>query len=214
MHPLKENTMKKLCCVSMMFAIAALVTAASWAQDECSVPGAPPDTTAASAEETPQVELKTDTAFAYCAVEMTGSYDQHEAAFTKLFEEAMNQGIYGGMPFGIYWNSPADTPVEKLAWDVGFMLPPGNAPKPPLAIKKWDFTTMASLKYRGVFGGADMDRAYGRLFQWIADNGYLAAGPMMEVFLNAPSPDENGVLYGAVEIVVPIQKSPPGKSAK
>ena len=199
--------MKKLCRILAMFAVAALVSAASWAQDECSVPVAPADTTGGG-EVTPQVELKTDTAFAYCAVEMTGSYDQHEAAFTKLFEEAMNQGIYGGMPFGIYWNSPANTPAEQLKWDVGFVLPPGSAPKPPLAIKKWDFTTMASLKYRGVFGGVEMDRAYGRLFQWIADNGYLAAGPMMEVFLNAPSPDENGVLYGAIEIVVPIEKAP------
>ncbi len=199
--------MKKLCSILAMFVLAALVATASLAQDACSVPVAPADT-AGGGEVGPQVELKTDTAFAYCAVEMTGSYDQHEAAFTKLFEEAMNQGIYGGMPFGIYWNSPADTPVEQLKWDVGFALPAGNAPKPPLAIKKWDFTTMASLRYRGVFGGVDMDQAYGRLFQWIADNGYLAVGPMMEVFLNAPSPDESGALYGAVEIVVPIEKAP------
>ena len=205
--------MKKLCCILATLAVAALVATASLAQDACSVPVAPADTTGGG-EVAPQVELKTDTAFAYCAVEMTGSYDQHEAAFTKLFEEAMNQGIYGGMPFGIYWNSPADTPVEQLKWDVGFALPAGNAPKPPLAIKKWDFTTMASLRYRGVFGGVDMDQAYGRLFQWIADNGYLAAGPMMEVFLNAPSPDESGALYGAVEIVVPIQKAPAKKGAK
>ncbi|MFA4948879.1 MAG: GyrI-like domain-containing protein [Candidatus Krumholzibacteriia bacterium] len=205
--------MKKVCCILVMLAVAAVVAAASWAQNECEVPVAPADTTARG-EVTPQVELKTDTAFAYCAVEMIGSYDQHEAAFTKLFEEAMNQGIVGGMPFGIYWNSPMDTPVEKLAWDVGFVLPPGKAPKPPLTIKKWDFTTMASLKYRGVFGGAEMGNAYGRLFRWIGENGYQAAGPMMEVFLNAPAPDEKGVLYGAVDIIVPIQKAPPAKDAK
>ena len=199
--------MRKLCCIIVMLAVAAIVAAASRAQDECSVPVAQADTTARG-EVTPQVELKTDTAFAYCAVEMIGNYDQHEAAFTKLFEEAMNQGIIGGMPFGIYWNSPMDTPVEKLAWDVGFVLPPGKAPKPPLTIKKWDFTAMASLKYRGVFGGTEMDQAYGRLFRWIGENGYQPVGPMMEIFLNAPSPDERGVLYGAVEIIVPIQKAP------
>lgn len=204
--------MRKLCCILVMLAVAAFVAAASRAQNECSVPVAQADTTGGG-EVTPQVELKTDTAFAYCAVEMTGSYDQHEAAFTKLFEEAMNQGIYGGMPFGIYWNSPANTPVEQLKWDVGFVLSPGTAPKPPLTIKKWDFTTTASLKYRGVFGGTEMDKEYGRLFQWIADNGYVAAGPMMEVFLSAPSPDESGQLYGAVEIIVPVRKAPPPKDA-
>jgi hypothetical protein len=35
---------------------------------------------------------------------------------------------------------------------------------------------------------------------------------MMEVFLNAPSPDESGRLYGAVEIIVPVQKAPPAKA--
>lgn len=205
--------MKKLRCILIVFAVTAIVAAASWTQGECTVSVAPADTTA-QGEVVPQVELKTDTAYAYCALEMTGSYDQHEAAFERLYQEAMNQGIYGGMPFGIYWNSPADTPVEQLKWDVGFVLPTGNAPKPPLTIKKWDFTTMASLKYRGVFGGAEMDNTYVRLFKWIGENGYQPAGPMMEVFLNAPSPDESGALYGAVEIIVPIQKAPPAKDAK
>jgi AraC family transcriptional regulator len=202
-----EEKMKKLFCILAMLAVAALAAAASPAQNECSVPVAQADTTGRG-EVVPQVELKTDTAYAYCAMEMTGSYDQHEAAFGKLYQEAMNQGIYGGMPFGIYWNSPANTPVEQLKWDVGFALPAGNAPKPPLATKKWDFTTMASLKYRGVFGGAEIEAAYGRVYQWIGENGYQPAGPMMEVFLNSPSPDESGALYGAVEIVVPIKKAP------
>jgi len=205
--------MKRLVRVLTMFTAAALITGCLWAQDECSVPVAQADTTGRG-EVKPQVELRTDTAFAYCAIEMTGSYDQHGAAFGKLFQEAMNQGIYGGMPFGIYWNSPANTPIEQLKWDVGFVLTPGSEPKPPLAIKKWDFTTMASLKYRGVFGGVDMDQAYGRLFKWIGENGYQAAGPMMEVYLNTPSPDESGVLYGAVEIIVPIRKAPAAKDGK
>lgn len=203
--------MKRLVRVLAIITAAALVTGISWAQDECEAPVAQADTTGMG-EVVPQVELKTDTAFAYCAVEMTGSYDQHEAAFAKLFEEAMNQGIYGGMPFGIYWNSPANTPVEQLKWDVGFTLPAGAAPKLPLAVKKWEYTTMASLKYRGVFGGVEMDKEYGRLFEWIAGNGYVAAGPMMEVFLNAPSPDETGALYGAVEIIVPVRKAAPPKA--
>ncbi|MCX5752207.1 MAG: GyrI-like domain-containing protein [Candidatus Krumholzibacteria bacterium] len=205
--------MKKLYCIFLTLVVAAIVAAASPAQNECSVPVAQADTTGRG-EVVPQVELKTDTAFAYCALEMTGSYDQHEAAFGKLYQEAMNQGIYGGMPFGIYWNSPANTPVEQLKWDVGFTLPPGNAPKPPLAIKKWDFTTMASLKYRGVFGGEEMGNAYGRIYKWIGENGYQPSGPMMEVFLNTPSPDEKGVLFGSVEIIVPVQKAPPAKDAK
>ena len=206
--------MKKLCCVLILFALAAVVAAASLAQSAGTAPVAPADTSASEAEEAPQVQLKVDTAFAYCALEMTGSYDQHGAAFEKLYQESMQQGIYGGLPFGIYWNSPADTPVEKLSWDVGFIMPPGKAPKSPLTLKKWDFTTMASLKYSGAFGGEYMGKAYGMIFKWIAENGYQPAGPMMEIFLNMPSPDEQGMLVGSVEIIVPVAKAPKVKDKK
>jgi AraC family transcriptional regulator len=208
----REETMKGLSSVLVL--LVALVGATSWAQDGCTVEGAPADTSAQDAEKAPQVQLKEDTAFVYCALEMTGSYDQHEAAFMKLYQESMKQEIYGGLPFGIYWNSPADTPAEKLSWDIGFILSPGKTPQDPLKAKRWDFTTMASLMYRGAFGGETMNAAYGQVYKWIAENGYQAAGPMMEVFLNAPSPDESGALYGAVEIVVPIVKVPPAKDAK
>jgi DNA gyrase inhibitor GyrI len=221
--------MKRLYGIVTALAVTALVAAALWAHaagtNPAEAPGAAPvaapvaaalapqDTTAET-EMAPMVELKTDTAFSYVALEMKGSYDQHEAAFTKLYEEAMNQGIYGGMPFGIYYNDPDDTPVEQLKWDVGFAAPAGGAPKAPLALKKWNYTTMASLKYRGVFGGEDMIQAYARVYRWIAENGYQPAGPMMEVFLNTPSPDENGVLYGAVQIIVPVKPAAPAKDAK
>jgi AraC family transcriptional regulator len=199
---------------SVLVLLVALVGATSWAQDGCTVEGAPADTSALDAEPAPQVELKVDTAFAYCALEMTGSYDQHTAAFGTLYQESVKQEIYGGLPFGIYWNSPVNTPVEKLSWDIGFLVPPGKTPQQPLKLKKWDFTTMASLKYRGAFGGEEMGKAYGTIFKWIAENGYQPAGPIMEIFLNMPSPDEQGMLVGAIEIVVPVVKAPPAKDAK
>jgi len=206
--------MRKLYCILAMLAFAAVVAAASWAQGDCTVSGAPPDTSAAKAEETPQVQLKVDTAFAYCALEMTGSYDQHSAAFEKLYAESMKQGIFGGMPFGIYWNSPADTPAEKLKWELGFALPAGKTPVAPLVPKKWEYTTMASLKYTGEYGGQPMVDAYARLYKWIGENGYQPIGPMMETYLNAPSQDEKGMWFGTMEIAVPIQKAPPAKGAK
>lgn len=199
--------MRKPYCILILVALAAFLAAGSLAQTSGTMPAAPPDTSTAQAEQPPEVQLKVDTAFAYCAFEMTGSYDQHSAAFEKLYAEAMKQGIYGGIPFGIYWNSPVDTPVEKLMWDVGFALPPGAAPQEPLRLKKWEYTTMATLRYSGEFGGEGMTGAYSRLFSWIGEHGYRPAGPMMEMFLNIPSPDEQGMLIGSVEIVVPVLKA-------
>ena len=204
-------------CILAVLALAALLAGGAPAQSECTVSGAPPDTAAAAkSEEMPQVQLKVDTAFAYCALEMTGSYDQHSTAFEKLYAESMKQGIFGGMPFGIYWNSPNDTPAEKLKWELGFALPAGKTPVAPLVLKKWEYTTMASLKYTGEFGGQPMIDAYARLYKWIGENGYRPMGPLMETYLNAPSQDEKGMWFGTMEIVVPIQKAPPApaKGAK
>ncbi|MGD1048138.1 MAG: GyrI-like domain-containing protein [Candidatus Krumholzibacteriaceae bacterium] len=204
--------MRRLYCILAMLAFGALLAAGAWAQKDCTVSGAPPDTTTVKVEEAPHIQLKVDTAFAYCALEMTGSYDQHGTAFQKLYEESAKQGIFGGMPFGVYYNSPNDTPVEKLKWDLGFSLPAGKTPAAPLVAKKWEYTTMASLKYTGEFGGQPMIDAYARLYKWIGENGYQPAGPMMETYLNAPSQDEKGMWFGTMEINVPVEKAPPAKA--
>jgi effector-binding domain-containing protein len=206
--------MRKLCCVLVLLALAAFLGSAAWAQTAGTNAGVPVDTSAAQLKISKEVELRTDTAFAYCALEMTGSYDQHSAAFEKLYAEAMKQGIYGGTPFGVYWNSPGDTPVEKLAWDVGFIVPSSQTPKEPLKLKKWEFPTAAVLEYRGAFAGEGMTNAYNAIFKWIGEHGYKPAGPMMETFLNIPSPNEQGVLVGSVEIAVPVEKVPEAKDTK
>ena len=161
--------MKRLSMVLVLFALSALLAIPARSQKEGA--GAPADTSAAGSEKPNAVALKTDTAFAYCALEMTGSYDQHSAAFEKLYSEAMKQGIYGGTPFGVYWNSPSDTPAEKLAWEVGFVLASGQVPKDPLKLKKWPFTTMAVLEYSGAFEGEGMTNAYNGVYKWIGEHG-------------------------------------------
>lgn len=206
--------MRKLSCVLVLLALAVLLGSAGWAQTAGTNAGVPADTAAAQVVTPKEVELRTDTVFAYCALEMTGSYDQHSAAFEKLYSEAMKQGIYGGTPFGVYWNSPGNTPVEKLAWDVGFVLPSSQAPKEPLKLKKWEFTTAAVLEYSGAFAGEGMTNAYNAIFKWIGEHGYKPSGPMMETYLNIPSPNEQGVLVGSVEIVVPVERVPEAKDKK
>ena len=206
--------MKGLNCCLVLFAFAALLATASWAQAPVASSGAASDTASLQAEKPPEVQIRTDTAFAYCALEMTGSYDQHSAAFEKLYGTAMQQGIFGGTPFGVYWNSSGDTPVEKLAWDVGFIVPAGQTPKDPLKLKKWPFTTMAVLEYSGAFEGEGMTNAYNSVYRWIGEHGYKPAGPCMETYLNIPSPDEKGVLVGRLEIIVPIEKIPEAKEEK
>lgn len=206
--------MKKAGRILVLLVLTMLLLAASLAQAAGANPRAAPNTAAVQAETLKKVQLRVDTAFAYCALEMTGSYDQHQAAFEKLFIEAMKQGIFGGAPFGIYWNNPNITPVEELKWEVGFSVPTGQVVNEPLKLKTWNFRTTAVFDYSGEFEAEAMTKAYSEVFKWIVDHGYRLAGPVMERFLNIPSANEKGMLIGHVETIVPVEKAPVMKEKK
>ena len=153
------------------------------------------------------VELKTIKPFFYCAVEMTGHYDQHGTAFENLYSSASAQNVNSGdVPFGIYWNGPDNTPVEKLKWEIGFSVPDSTAVKEPLKLKKWGFTTLARTEFNGPFQSPEMNKVYEAIFQWIGQNQYQLCGPVLEKFLDTPEQNAQGGWSGHVEIWLPVQK--------
>jgi effector-binding domain-containing protein len=156
-----------------------------------------------------EISLKTVEPVYYAALEMTGSYDQHEKAFQVLYEAAGTQGLdMTAMPFGIYWNSPEEVSEKELKWEVGLPLTGKKELAEPLVVKHWEFTQMAVMIYEGVFDGENMGKAYGRVFQWIGENGYIPAGPILETYLSMPVTNDKGETSGKVEIAVPVQKNP------
>lgn len=153
------------------------------------------------------IKLVESKPFYYCAVEMTGSYDQHASAFMTLYNAAAQQSLpMNEAPFGIYWNAPSDTPVEELKWDIGLPVPEDKEIQEPLKKKKWDYTLLVVTGFDGVFESEEMFGTYGKVYQWIDKNGYQPAGPMMEKFLTTPSQNEEGEVVGKVEIVIPVEK--------
>ena len=155
----------------------------------------------------PAIEVKEITPFTYYAVEMTGTYDQHAQAFQKLYEETYKQGMSAyADPMAIYYNDPANTPVEQLKWEVGFPLEETKEIAAPLVVKKWEFATVAARMYEGAFD-QQLAAAYAEVYQWIGGNGYTPVGPMMEKYLDMPQQNENGLWIGKMEILVPVQKA-------
>jgi DNA gyrase inhibitor GyrI len=143
--------------------------------------------------------------YSYCALEMRGSFDQHGSAFQNLYQQAGMQGLpMNAVSFGIYWNSPQDTPVDSLKWELGLALPEAKTLTAPLVLKKWEFPLVASLIFDGVYGSEAQNAAYGKVFAWIGRNGYKPAGPLMEKFVGMPTQDANGQFSGKVEIVIPV----------
>ncbi len=145
--------------------------------------------------------------FYYCAIEMTGNYDQHGTAFENLYSSASAQNIASGdVPFGIYWNGPDNTPVENLKWEIGFSVPDSVLVKEPLKLKTWRFTTLARAEFNGAFSSPEMGKVYEAVFRWIGQNQYRVCGPLLEKFLDTPEQDAQGGWSGHVEIWIPVQK--------
>ncbi len=155
----------------------------------------------------PKVEVAEMEPFDYAAIEMKGSYEQHPQAFMKLYSAAAQQGIpISDAPFGIYYNSPDETPEEELVWEIGMPVENADQLQPPIVLKRWDHTLVARMRYDGSIEDEDMRAAYAGISGWIDRNGYEPAGPIMERFLIMPSQDEKGGFEGSVLIIFPVQK--------
>ncbi|MBN2541706.1 GyrI-like domain-containing protein [bacterium] len=193
--------MKKVLAVSLvvviMFAFSSLVLAE--------------DTEAApKSEESKQeavVTILEIEPFNYCAIEMVGSYDQHSTGFATLYTEATKQNLpMSQVPFGIYWDNPAETPVDSLNWDIGFKVPEGTEVAEPLKLKPWKYSLMAKTVFQGNPEDEGLATAYKKLFAWVGANGYVIVGPVMERYVSIPKTTEQGDVLLSIELMVPIMK--------
>ncbi len=189
---------------SIATAAAAALLAVSVLSAQTSQP-AKPDTT----KKAVAVQLTTVEPFDYCAVEMTGDFMKHGEAFETMYSEVSAQGLQiKDAPFGVYYNSPDQVPMEQLKWEVGQVMDVKMELKAPLTLKRWEFTTLVSAEYNGPFNSPEMGNVYQAIFSYIGQNGYVPAGPMMETFLNMPDTAADGGWEGHVKISVPVQKGP------
>jgi len=144
----------------------------------------------------------------YCALEMTGSYDQHGTGFNTLYEQAGIQNLPQNQPpFGIYFNDPGQTPEEELKWELGLVLPDSSQVAEPLKLKKWEFNRVVTRMYDGVFGAEEMGQVFVEMYAWIGQNKYTTAGPLLERYLSQMEQNAKGEWMGKVEIWIPVQKA-------
>lgn len=196
--------MKKLRLLLILAAAISLLALPLTAQetDEKKVPEKVEKTT-----DEGEIKLIESKPFYYCAIEMTGSYEQHPSAFMSLYSAAAQQSLpMDETPFGIYWNRPDGTPEEELKWDIGFAIPDDAEIKEPLKKKKWDYTHLLTAGFEGAYESLEMYSVHAAMYEWAEKNGYEPAGPMMEKFLNTPMPNDKGEIIGKVEMIVPVVK--------
>lgn len=197
--------MKRISLIGAVIAVLAILALPLSAQDGASARKAV-DQEAKKGAKT-ELEVVEMEAFSYAAIEMTGSYEQHGDAFMKLYSAVGAQGLpMTASPFGIYWNSPDDTAEEELKWEIGLPVSGDKKLEAPIVLKKWEFTKVVQQDFEGVIDGDEIKAAYYSMYEWIETNGYEVSGPMLERFMNSPSPNDKGEYIGKVQIVFPVQK--------
>ncbi|MBE0665331.1 MAG: GyrI-like domain-containing protein, partial [Candidatus Aminicenantes bacterium] len=124
-----------------------------------------------------QEVLIQDTApFTYAYLECRGSYQQIPAKIGLFMPEFFKQKLMpAGNFFGMYLNSPAEVKEEELQWRLGFPVAADAAVAAPLLKGECLATKIAVYLYVGPY--EKVGDAYGKIFAFIDQNGYKAAGP-------------------------------------
>jgi len=160
---------------------------------------------ASSGQEAPSASLKKGKPFSYCCLPHKGPLTDIGAVIGDFMQAVEGQGLFAsirGTMIGVYYSSPADTKPADLAWEVGFPVAEGTAPRPPLVMKEWKWPTAAVAVHKGAY--AKTGETIQRLMDWIGAGGYAVAGPTMERYLNNPMQVKPEELL--TEIWIPVKK--------
>ncbi len=127
-----------------------------------------------------------------------GSFEKIPETLGKVVGWLMTKKVEIQMPiYGIYYNSPLDTPEEELSWEVGAAFRGELEGADDIQIKKVPEHEAVSTIFKGPYSEAHT--VYADLFQHALKNGYQIAGPPMESYLNDPN------LVGESELLTEVQ---------
>ena len=140
--------------------------------------------------------------FAYCCIEHEGGLADIQMAIQALMLETQSQNIYPSGPIMVVYDSdPNLVDPDAIVWEVGFPVTPQVMPQAPLFKKVWYYTSVARAYHFGAY--YEIDKTIERLMAWIDDNGYTAAGPILERYLDL-APDVPASAGLRTEIWVPV----------
>jgi effector-binding domain-containing protein len=138
-------------------------------------------------------------------ITMRGSYDQTPAGYGRLYEWVTRRRLTpAGMPAAVYLTVPSAAPGVEAIWELWApVAPDAEAAEPDesgVGIKQIQPMMVASVVYTGPYDG--VGPTYEAMWAWIRANGYVPAGPPMEVYHSDPedTPPEESV----TEILMPV----------
>jgi len=109
-----------------------------------------------------------------------------------------------GMPFGLYFDNPTKVKPESTRYEVCIQVAPTaknkTVGKTGFAVKDAPEMMVAATEYMGPYD--QVAPTYEKLYKWIGENKYEAAGPMIEWYLSDPSKVKPESLMAKIGAVV------------
>lgn len=122
----------------------------------------------------------------YVYIERTGSYTEVGRLLSEVIAAMAVQGLEpSGPPFALYYDDPAQVPVEKLRARACF---PVGTVVSPVAPLHYDVLPQTTVVY-GFIGGAypEVPRAYPGLYAFLEKMHWRENGPIREIYLVNPA---------------------------
>ena len=149
------------------------------------------------------VVVKDQTPFVYAYIECTGSYSLISAKIGEFMNEYFSQGLgsFTGV-MAMYLNAPGEVPEAELKWRIGMPIGADVTPQEPLRKDEFAYPKVASCLHVGPYD--KVGEAYQKIGAYLERNGWKAAGPPVEFYLNDPGQVPPEKLE--TEILIPVEK--------
>lgn len=132
-----------------------------------------------------------------------GPFDEVPVLMGEIVGFIMAKGMQiMGPPFGVYFNSPQEVPVDELMYEIGMPFAGKTAEEGRVKIKETPEQLVLSTIYKGPY--SECGTAIGALAQYAYKNGYEITGPPMETYISDPNETPESELI--TEMCFPVMK--------
>lgn len=132
-----------------------------------------------------------------------GSYEEVPVLMGEIVGFIMAKGLQiMGPPYGVYFNSPQEVPVEELMYEIAMPFAGEATEEGRVKIKTTPEQLVLSTVYKGPYSGCG--DAIGALAEHAFKNGYEIVGPPMETYISDPNETPESELI--TEMCFPVKK--------
>ncbi len=160
-------------------------------------------------------ELVTTDSMVVASMSKMGPYSDVGKSVAELLAWAASAKVGlapGAMPFGVYFDNPANVKPESTRYEVCVPVPKGTKSdkKAGVIVKMLPPMQLAQTSYTGSY--EKVAPVYAGLYRWIGEKGYTPGGPMIEFYLSDPAKVPAESLQSKVCVV--LAPAPPPDTTK